>query len=136
MSRNYHWVYDPKPRKNALNAPQKAAALTRAEDFVENHLRRNCIQAPPGHGTFPVNYVVDFSVKWHGAYLVFIAKYASPYPDAEEPFFETRFARLGCSAPDRFSLWVLRHNDKWMELPRVNGTLQECLEDMRTSSWF
>jgi hypothetical protein len=62
------------------------------------------------------NYLVDFSTKWHGPYLQFIARYACPGTNALSPFFETAFARLGYFRDDAWSIWARRHNDQWMVL--------------------
>jgi len=79
--------------------------------------------------------IVDYSTKWHGAYLQFIAKYACPGPNALSPSFESIFARLGYFGRDSWNIWARRHNDQWMLLGG-GMTLPECFEEMRTNPWF
>jgi hypothetical protein len=51
------------------------------------------VRPPPKDQRF--NYLVDFSTRWHGPYMQFIARYACPGRNAISPFFDVAFARLG-----------------------------------------
>ena len=104
-----------------------------ADKFVGEYYRPTFLKAPPEKTSF--NYVVDFSTKWHGAYLQFIAKYACPGPNAISPFFETAFARLGYFRRDAYSLWARRHNDQWIVMGH-QLTMAECFHEMRKNPWF
>lgn len=101
--------------------------------MVAEFFKPTLIKSPPVEQLG--NYVVDFSTKWHGAYLQFIAKYACPGPNAISPFFETAFARLGYFRRDCWNIWARRCNDEWIVLGS-NLTLEQCFEELRTNPWF
>jgi hypothetical protein len=103
-----------------------------ADKFVAEFYKA-ALKPPPADPRF--NYIVDFSTKWHGADLQFIAKYACHGPNALSPFFEIGLARLGYFGPDLWNIWARRHNDQWMVLGS-GMTLPECLEEMRANPWF
>jgi hypothetical protein len=121
------------PPKCNLKPWQKQDWQNKADQFVSEFYKPTFIKPPPEPPRF--NYVVDFSTKWHGAYLQFIVKYACPGPNALSPFFDLAFARLGYFRPEAWSLWARRHNDQWIvienELP-----LEQCFEEMRNNPWF
>jgi hypothetical protein len=126
------WVKTNTPPKNTLTATAKSDILSRAQRFVDDH-HRKLLEPPPKGQQF--NYVIDYTVKWHGPYLIFTAKYACPGPNAVSPGFDHAFARLGCFARDRFNLWARRHNDEWLVLD--DGlTLEECFKCIVEDPWF
>jgi hypothetical protein len=120
------------PPKCKLSKWQKQALQARADAFVAEFYKPG-IEPPPKDARF--NYIVDFSTKWHGAYLQFIVKYACPGPNALSPFFEIAFARLGYWRPDCWNIWARRHNDQWMVIDS-DLTLDQCFEEMRQNPWF
>jgi hypothetical protein len=132
MPRYYVWMPTGIPPKCKLSKWQKQSLQREADQFVAEFYKP-AIKPPPDDPRF--NYIVDYSTKWHGAYLQFIAKYACPGPNALSPFFETAFARLGYFGPDSWNIWARRHNDQWMLLGS-GMTLPECFEEMRTNPWF
>ena len=123
----------PIPPQCILKKWEKESLLALANKLVIEHYRPNYIKPPPSAARG--NYIVDFSTRWNGAYLRFIAKYACPGPNAISPFFEIPFARLGYFRRDVWNLWARRHNDQWMELDH-NLTLQQCFDRMREDPWF
>jgi hypothetical protein len=120
------------PPKCKLSKWQKADLQAEADQFVAAFYRPT-IQPPPKNPQF--NYIVEFSTKWHGAYLQFIAHYACPGPNALSPSFDIAFARLGYFSPNFWNIWARRHNDQWMVLGSAT-TLQKCFEEMRNNPWF
>lgn len=128
------WVWAPTniPPKCKLTKWQKESLQAEADKFVAEFYRAT-LKPPPTDAQF--NYVVDYSTKWHGAYLQFISKYVCPRPNAISPFFEVAFARLGYFGRDSWNIWARRHNDEWMVINR-QLTLQQCFEEMRTNPWF
>ena len=132
MPRNYAWIRTDTPPKCQLSKLEKQSLQTQADQFVTAFYRPTL--KPPAADQ-DGNYIVDYSTKWHGAYLQFIAKFACPGPNAISPFFATAFARLGYSGPDSWSLWTRRHNDQWM-IMGSQKTLAECFAEMRTTPWF
>ena len=132
MPGNYVWIPTGIPPKCKLSKWQKQSLQSEADRFVAEFYKP-AIKPPPDDAHF--NYIVDFTTKWHGAYLQFIAKYASRGPNALSPFFESAFARLGYFSPNSWNIWARRHNDQWMLL-RSGMTLPECFEEMLTNPWF
>lgn len=92
MSRNFIWVKSDTPPKCKLDRWAKQALVAKAEAFIADFYRPTFINPPPADPQF--NYIVAFSARWHGSYLLFTAKYACPGPNALSPSFETHFARL------------------------------------------
>ena len=105
------WVKTDAPPKNKLSKSQKERILASAARFAESHYKTKV--APPPKNPRG-NYVIDYSVRWRGSYLHFIAKYACPSPNALFPEFDHMFARLGCFGPDRFNLWARRYTGEWI----------------------
>jgi len=125
-------VKDPKPPKNTLPKAKKEQLLAQVRAFVAENFTAH-IQPPPKDHQF--NYVTDYFTKWHGPYIVIVAKYACPGPNALSPGFDAPLARLGYFPSERFSLWARRHNDEWLALD--DGiTLDECFERMKNDPWF
>ncbi len=133
LSREWTWMQTGIPPKNKLSKWQKLDWKAKADNFVQTYYKPAFIKPPPADARF--NFIVDFSTKWHGSYLQFIARYACPGPNAISPFFDTAFARLGYFRNDAWSLWARRHNDQWMVLDH-QITLQECFDQMRIDPWF
>jgi len=133
MSRQWIWAKSDTPPKCILSKWQKQSLVAGADTFLRSFYQAKFPSPPPENTRF--NYIVDFSVCWHGSYLRFTAKYACPSPDAPAPFFDHPFARLGYFGTDRYNLRARRHNDRWIVISD-ELTLQECFEDMRTNPWF
>ena len=133
MPAEWIWVRTGIPPKCKLSKWRKEALKASADEFVKDFYKATFIQPPPEDQRF--NYIVDFSTKWRGPYLQFIARYACPGPNAISPFFNVAFARLGCFRDDAWSLWARRHNDQWMAIGH-QMTLEECLAEMRANPWF
>ena len=132
MPRDWIWARTDTPPRCKLSKWEKQRLQQQADQFLAE-VYKPAIKPPPKKAQF--NYIVDFSTKWHGAYLQFIAKYACPGPNALSPFFEIAFARLGYFGPDSWNIWARRHNDQWMVLGS-RMTLRECFDEMRTNPWF
>ena len=133
MSRQWIWVKSDTPPMCKLTKWEKQARVADAEKFLRTFYRPRFVAPPPANPKF--NYVVDFSVCWHGSYLRFTAEYASRDPDALSPLFEVSFARLGYFGPDRYNLWARRHNDQWIVLAE-DLTLSDAFAEMRANPWF
>lgn len=133
MSCQWIWVHSDIPPKCKLDRWTKQSLVAKAEAFIADFYRPTFIQPPPADPQF--NYIVGFSARWYGSYLLFTAKYACPGPNALSPSFETHFARLGYFDRDRFNLWTRRHNDQWMVLAS-DLTLNDAFAEMRSNPWF
>ena len=111
----------------------KKTIEAKAHDLLEGYLKPNNVKPPPPDAHF--NYIVDISTKWHGKYFYFFARYHSPGPNAIQPFFESKFARLEYKGKDRFALSFARHTGEWIEL-YPNLTIDECLSSIRDEPFF
>jgi hypothetical protein len=127
------WMFTNTPPKCKLHSYQKDEIKALAQKFLEDVFKPTVIQAPPDNPRH--NYLIDVSVKWHGAYLIFSSKYACPMPNAISPDFETPLARFGYFSHDNWSVWGRRHNDQWMDL-HMRVTFEELLNEMLKNPWF
>ncbi len=132
--RGYIWAATGIPPKCKLSKWEKQECVAEAGRFIDEFYRPEFIKPPPDDPEW--NYVIDFRAAFSGSYLRFYAKYACPSPRAISPEFEVPFARLGCFARDRWSLWARRHNDQWMCIQPMPTSLRECFDAMRDNPWF
>ncbi len=103
------------------------------DELVGSVLKPRNIDLDPQEDRF--NYIVDIFAKWYRNYFYFYAKYHSPGPNAIEPFFETRFARMEYVGKDRFNLSYMRHTTKWLEV-YPDMSLEECIEAISDDPLF
>jgi hypothetical protein len=127
------WMLTNQPPKCKLASYQKNEIKAQAEKFLQDVFKPTVLKPPPENPQF--NYVVDVSVKWHGAYLIFTSKYACPGPNAISPFFEMPLVRFGYLNEDNWSVWARRYNDQWMDLG-MRLTLTEVFHEMLNNPWF
>ena len=111
----------------------KDEVAARANDLIAQDLKPRYVQPPPENPQF--NYVSDISAGWERGRFYFSAAYTCPDPDAPQPCFETRFARLTYSGNNRFNLAFMRHTGQWVE-PYTGLTLDECLASIRDDPFF
>src|SRR5690349_6538274 len=110
----------------------KDEVTARANALIAQDLKPRYVQ-PPENRQF--NYVSDISAGWERGRFYFSAAYTCPEPDAPQPCFETRFARLTYSGNNRFNLAFMRHTGQWVE-PYTDLTLDECLVSIRDDPFF
>lgn len=103
------------------------------DEFVESVLKPRSIDTDPHEDRF--NYIVDIYTKWYRNYLHFYAKYRCPGPNAIEPFFEIKFARMEYVGRDRFNLSYMRYTGKWWVI-YPDMSLDECIEAIRDDPLF
>ena len=101
--------------------------------LVESVLKPRNIDLDPQEDRF--NYIVDIFTKWYRNYFYFYAKYHSSRPNAIEPFFETKFARMAYVGKDQFNLSYMRHTGKWFEV-YPDMSLDECIEAIMDDPLF
>ena len=111
----------------------KADVEARASDLINTVLKPTHVKCPSGDEQF--NYIADIYSKWHGGSFYFCAKYASPGPNAIEPFFESRFARFQYAGNGRFNLSYMRHTGKWLEIYQ-EVSLDEALSSIKDDPYF
>ena len=105
----------------------------KANTLVETALKPTHVKPPPEDARF--NYIVDIYTKWYRNYFYFCAKYHVPGPNAIEPFFEAKFARMEYTGNDRFALSFMRYTEQWVELYR-DLSMDECLSAIRDEPFF
>ena len=120
----------PKPKVPELVKIQVKQAC---DELVESVLKPRNIDPDPQKDRF--NYIMDIFTKWYRNYFYFYAKYHSPGPNAIEPFFKTKFARMEYVERDRFNLSYMRHTTKWFEV-YPDMSLDECIEAIRDDPLF
>jgi hypothetical protein len=111
----------------------KDEVAARANALIEQDLKPRYIKPPPEHPQF--NYVSDIDAKWERGRFYFSTAYTCPEPDAPQPCFEARFARLTYAGNNRFNLAFMRHTGQWVE-PYTDLTLDECLTSIRDDPFF
>ncbi len=129
------WAWLPASRTShpAVDATFKAQTETKVRKFIEEVLKPQFVKPPPEDSDF--NYVTDITLKWQGTSLFLVKIYACPGPNAIEPSFEDRFARMRHASGDRFDLAFMRHTGQWVELYQ-GKTIEECLASIRDDPWF
>ena len=132
--RKKSWVYSAsKGSKPSVPAPLKAKVEQAAQEFVKTVLKPRHVQPPPENAQF--NYIVDVYSKWYRHYFYFCAKYHVPDPNAIEPYFENKFARLEYIGNEHFNLSYERHNGQWFQI-YSDISLDECLNAVKDDPWF
>ena len=129
-----NWLFGPssapKPKVPEL---VKIEVKQVCDELVESVLKPRNIDPDTKEERF--NYIVDIFTKWYRNYFYFCAKYHSPGPNAIEPFFETKFARMEYVGRDQFNLSYMRHTTKWWEV-YPDMSLDECIEAIRDDPLF
>ncbi len=128
------WFYSPSMApKPSVPELVKIEVKQVCDEFVESVLKPRSIDPDPQEDRF--NYIVDIYTKWYRNYLHFYAKYRCPGPNAIEPFFETKFARMEYVERDRFNLSYMRYTGQWLEI-YPDMSLDECIEAIRDDPLF
>ncbi len=135
MAKRGQWVFVPKKvAKVKVTDLVKSEMEKKAIDFIDNKLKPLYIKEPPKENFG--NYIVDIYYKWHHSYFYLIAKYCCPSPDAYEPSFECRFARMQYMGNDKFNLsFSIFPGTKWYEIAE-SLTIDECLKSVEEDPQF
>ena len=133
MNRGWTWMRSVTPPKCTLSRGQKQEVVAEAEELLRTLHRPQFVLPPPRNPRF--NDVTDFSVRWHGGFLLFTAKYACLGPHAVAPCCLINLTRIGWFRPERGNLWARRHNDRWF-IFADDLTLEEGFATMRTHPWY
>lgn len=124
------WIRLPdKKPKPQVPASEKQLIEQRCNDFIVTELKPKIVPKPED---YEWNYLVDIFGKWYRNYFYFCSVYNCPGKNAISPSFESKFARLEYTSPDRFNVAYMRHTGQWWEI--LQGlSLEECLSEMRTN---
>ena len=126
-------MYPRKTSSAALSDVLKREVTTKANELIENVLKRRSIQPPPENPQF--NYIVDIYGKWYHKAFYFIALYRIANPNALESTFEAKFARMQFAGQQHFHLSSMRYTEKWVQL-YTDLTVDECRESIRDEPYF
>src|SRR5260221_1699965 len=99
---NLSWFQPRKTTSSPLPDTLKNEVTKKANELIETVLKPRHIQPPPENPQF--NYIVDIYGRWYHKAFYFCAKYCVPGPNAIEPSFEARFARMQYAGNRRFQL--------------------------------
>ncbi len=133
-SKREAWNIQPiKKPTSPLTAEIKAEVAAKANDMIENVLKPKHVQPPPKDEMF--NYIIDFGTKWYRHYFHIYSTYACPHPDAYEPTFESKFARMEYLGDGKFALYWRHHSKEWVGALDAL-TLDESIEAIQDDSLF
>jgi len=94
-----NWLFSPSSApKSKVPESVKIEVKYVCDELVESVLKPRNIDTDTQEEHF--NHIVDIFTKWYRNYFYFCAKYHSPGPNAIEPFFETKFARMAYVGKD------------------------------------
>jgi hypothetical protein len=119
--------------KSSLPGTVKDEVDTKATDLIEKVLKPRHVKPPPEGSQF--NYITDITTKWIGSTCYFISIYACPDPAAIAPTFEEKFARMEYVGNAKFTISLMRHTGRWVEL--LSGiSVDECMKAVQDDPWF
>lgn len=130
------WARGPS-KSPASKLPEQTKALIqqKADELVNSILKPRYIQPPPAPDEFQRNYITDIYTKWYRHHFYFCAKYTVPGPNAIEPFFEAKFARLEYVRGDQFDLAFMRYTGQWV-VPYPSLSLEQCWDALENDPLF
>lgn len=128
------WAYSGRGKPSAkLPEGLKAELERKANQIVETVLKPKYVVPPPEDARW--NYIADIYTRWHGSYFYFCARYNRPDPNAPEPHFESRFARMEYVGQNQFNLSFMRYTGQWVEIYQ-SLSVDECLESIQNDPFF
>ncbi len=93
---------------NKPSEEEKRTVRRVCDAFVQNDLKPKCL--PEIQSSDRLNYCIDIFGKWHGRSYRFIQRHRSDRPEnAEDPDFDSPFARLEYVSHDRFNVAYFRY---------------------------
>jgi len=126
-------MYPRKTSSSPLSEALKGEVTTKAQEMIETVLKPRYIQPPPENPQF--NYIVDLYGRWYHKAFYFCAQYRVAHPNATEPCFEAKFARMQYAGKQHFHLSFMRYTGQWIQL-YTGLTVDECLETVRDDPYF
>ncbi len=126
------WTWRPrKPARVPEDVKREVSA--KVQEVLDSELKPAHVKPPPSKAQF--NYIVGLEAKWRGVFVYFIARYASPGPNAATPIFDAPFARLEYQADGRFSVAYMRHTGQWWQIDS-DLTIDQALDIVRQGGLF
>jgi hypothetical protein len=106
---------------------------TKASDLIADVLKPKHIRPPKADAQF--NYISDISSKWYRQFFYFVSTYTCPHPDAAEPSFEQKFARMEYIGDSQFALYFMRYTGEWVGI-HDSMSVDESMESIQNDEWF
>ena len=128
------WDIRPATKSVAITVSIKAEVEAKANEFIESVLKPKHVRRPLENEQF--NYVSDIKAKWIRNFFYFISVYTCPRPNAIEPTFESKFARMEPLGNDTFAQYAMRYTGtEWVGV--FDALLvDECMKAISDDEWF
>ena len=126
------WYYNPPKQK--VDKATKEEIKRKCDKFIESVFKPKFISSEPA--TLDESYVVDIYSKWRGEFIYFYAKCKDTRPQAVEPTYDWKLARIEHSTGEnKYNLAYFRHTGKWWTIFYENS-LEECFEAIEDMPHF
>jgi hypothetical protein len=128
--------WDIRPSKksaSSIPAVLKKEVEFKARDLINDVLKPKYVRPPEKDAKF--NYISDIAGKWYRQFYYFISTYKCPHPDALEPTFEQKFARMEYIGDDKFALYFMRYTGEWVGIHDAMS-VDESMESIQDDEWF
>lgn len=128
--------WDIQPSKmSASSIPDalKKEVVARAAVLITEVLKPKYVVAVQDDHQF--NYITDIIAKWFRQFFYFTSSYACPHPDAVEPSFEQKFAKMEFIGDGKFALCFMRYTGEWVGI-HDSMSVDESMEAIQDDEWF
>jgi hypothetical protein len=126
------WVRMTAAEAKAFSAENKQAIKAKVDQIIERHMKPATLTRQSHRARF--GDVQELYTKWHGHYLVLIAKRrGGRVADRQVEDFETKSGRLTLVGADLFDVAYFRHTGRWWTIQSA-CSLQTALEYLRKPS--
>jgi hypothetical protein len=128
------WDIQPS-RISASSIPDalKKEVVAKAEVLITEVLKPKYVVAVQDDQQF--NYIADITAKWFRQFFYFTSTYACPHPDAAEPSFEQKFAKMEYIGDGKFALYFMRYTGEWVGI-HDSMSVDESMEAIQDDEWF
>ncbi len=111
----------------------KKEVVAKAEVLITEVLKPKYVVAVQDDQNF--NYIADITAKWFRQFFYFTSIYACPDPDAVEPSFEQKFAKMEYIGDGKFALYFMRYTGEWVGI-HDSMSVDESMEAIQDDEWF
>ncbi len=118
---------------SSIPADLKKEVESKASDLIADVLKPKHIRPPESDAQF--NYISDITSKWYRQLFYFVSNYTCPHPDAAEPSFEQKFARMEYIGDCKFALYFMRYTGEWVGI-HDSMSVDESMEAIQNDEWF
>jgi len=126
------WYYNPPKQK--VDKSTKEGIKKKCDKFIESVLKPRFISNE--RSAFDRLHVIDIYSKWWQNFIYFYAKYKDARPQAIEPTFDWKLARIECGVKEnKHNLAYFRHTGKWWVI-FYEISLEECFEAIEDMPHF